>query len=54
MTFLIAERLGKTHAELLTGQPVPLAASEVAYWTAYWQRKQEREAAAYEAARRRD
>jgi hypothetical protein len=54
MTYLIAERLGKTHAELIAEQPVPLAGAEVAYWTAYWQRKQAREAAAWEAARNKD
>jgi hypothetical protein len=42
MTYLIAERLGKTHGELIAGYSMPLAATEVAYWTAYWQRKQAR------------
>jgi hypothetical protein len=53
MTYLIAERLGKTHAELIGGSPEPLAAAEVAYWMAYWQRKQDREKAAYDAATRK-
>lgn len=36
LTFAIAERLGKTVAELITGQPQPLSMSEFVEWGAYF------------------
>jgi len=35
--FALAEKLGKTHAELLSGAPQPLSGREFAQWSAYFE-----------------
>jgi hypothetical protein len=35
--FALAEKLGKTRAELLSGQPQPLSSAEFTYWTAFFE-----------------
>lgn len=39
MTYMLAERLGKTVEELLTGVPRPLSMSEYIMWCAYFKVK---------------
>lgn len=34
--FALAEKLGKTVSELLTGKPQPLSNAEFTYWSAFW------------------
>jgi hypothetical protein len=35
-TFALAEKLGKTYRELLTGEAGPLSGAEFTYWSAYY------------------
>lgn len=38
-TYLLAERLGKTVAEMLTGTPQALSQQEFVMWVAFWKVK---------------
>jgi hypothetical protein len=50
--FYVAERLGKTVDELLTGSPGPLGAREFVEWTVYFGRKAQRIELAQKKAKR--
>jgi hypothetical protein len=51
--FALAEKLGKTHAELLTGRPQPLSCFEFSRWSAYYEYVQELEKEAEKEAERK-